>query len=136
MGITHQTHGAASSPSYSSSLAPTPALMSVKVLAAVSLAVIMSSVMADRSPIYGPPAPVPYHNHIPVYDHKLPYDFAYGVADQYTGNDFGHTETSNGDVVRGSYHVLLPDGRKQIVTYTADHVNGFQAHVAYEPVYG
>lgn len=61
---------------------------------------------------------------------KLPYDFAYGVADHYTGADFGHTETSDGNAVKGSYHVLLPDGRKQIVTYTADHYNGFQAHVS------
>ncbi|XP_042235001.1 adult-specific cuticular protein ACP-20-like [Homarus americanus] len=75
----------------------------------------------------------------------IPYDFGYGVADQYTGTDFGHTEHSDGNVVKGRYYVRLPDGRKQIVTYTADHHNGYQAQVSYEghalhhvaaPVYG
>ena len=60
----------------------------------------------------------------------MPYDFNYGVVDPYTGNDFGHVENSNGNSVAGSYHVLLPDGRKQIVTYTADHENGFVANVS------
>ncbi|KAG7161700.1 Pro-resilin-like 131 [Homarus americanus] len=46
----------------------------------------------------------------------IPYDFGYGVADQYTGTDFGHTEHSDGNVVKGRYYVRLPDGRKQIVT--------------------
>ena len=60
----------------------------------------------------------------------MPYDFNYGVADPLTGADFGHTETSDGGAVAGSYHVLLPDGRRQIVTYTADAVNGFVANVS------
>ncbi|XP_069980075.1 cuticle protein 7-like [Penaeus vannamei] len=106
--------------------------MSIKLSVTLCLLGLVSRALAD-SPLYGPPAPL-YHNHIPVHDHKLPYDFAYGVADHYTGADFGHTETSDGNAVKGSYHVLLPDGRKQIVTYTADHYNGFQAHVAYEGV--
>ena len=62
----------------------------------------------------------------------MPYDFAYGVNDQYTGNDFAHEEGSDGNVVTGEYRVLLPDGRTQIVTYTADHDNGYQANVRYE----
>ncbi|KAK7086510.1 hypothetical protein SK128_008002 [Halocaridina rubra] len=91
---------------------------------------------------YGPPvipapiAPVipPVHGHAPpvVYP-PMPYEFGYGVTDGYTGNDFGHSETSDGKVATGTYHVLLPDGRKQIVTYTADY-NGFNAKVSYEGV--
>jgi len=34
--------------------------------------------------------------------------------------------------LQGEYRVELPDGRVQIVSYTADHVNGYQADVRYE----
>ncbi|CAL4096293.1 unnamed protein product [Meganyctiphanes norvegica] len=83
------------------------------------------------APSYKAPAPS-YHK--PTYEEKAhPYDYAYAVKDDYTGNDFGHQETSNGDgSVYGSYRVLLPDGRTQVVTYTADHYNGYQAEVTYE----
>ncbi|CAL4146457.1 unnamed protein product, partial [Meganyctiphanes norvegica] len=61
------------------------------------------------------------------------YDFAYAVKDEYTGNDFGHNEASDGSgVVTGKYYVLLPDGRIQTVTYHADHEHGFNAEVSYE----
>ncbi|XP_042855737.1 cuticle protein 19-like [Penaeus japonicus] len=62
----------------------------------------------------------------------MPFDFAYAVKDDYTGNDFAHDETSDGKVTSGSYRVLLPDGRTQIVTFTADHHAGYVANVAYE----
>ncbi|ROT62509.1 putative cuticle protein 7 [Penaeus vannamei] len=62
----------------------------------------------------------------------MPYGFDYAVNDQYTGTDFSQTESSDGNVVTGEYRVLLPDGRTQIVTYTADHENGFVADVRYE----
>ncbi|CAL4154553.1 unnamed protein product, partial [Meganyctiphanes norvegica] len=63
----------------------------------------------------------------------LPYEFAYAVKDEYTGDDFGHQEIANADGSRtGSYRVVLPDGRTQVVTYTADHYNGYQAEVTYE----
>ena len=59
----------------------------------------------------------------------MPYDFAYTVKDDYSGNDFGHSENSDGNLVQGEYYVQLPDGRRQIVTYTADHESGFVANV-------
>ena len=62
----------------------------------------------------------------------MPFDFNYGVKDQYTGNDFGHNSKSDGNVVNGEYHVLLPDGRIQIVTYVADSYNGYKAEVKYK----
>ncbi|XP_045581473.1 adult-specific cuticular protein ACP-20-like [Procambarus clarkii] len=81
-----------------------------------------------------------------LHEAPIPYDFGYGVADHATGSDFGHSENSDGNVVKGKYYVRLPDGRKQVVTYTADHYNGYQAEVSYEgqayypdhsaPVYG
>ena len=58
------------------------------------------------------------------------YSFAWNVIDSYSGNDYGHTEdrtvASGTDETRGSYHVLLPDGRVQTVTYYVDPYNGFQ----------
>lgn len=48
----------------------------------------------------------------------MPYDFAYGVKDDYAGTDFGASEQSDGQTVRGSYTVALPDGRKQTVPVT------------------
>ncbi|XP_063980607.1 probable serine/threonine-protein kinase clkA [Diachasmimorpha longicaudata] len=60
------------------------------------------------------------------------YDFGYAVKDSATGNDFGRRESSDGETVRGEYRVQLPDGRVQIVTYTADWRTGFHADVRYE----
>jgi len=61
-----------------------------------------------------------------------PYEFNYGVRDEYSGANYGHSEVSSGDAVEGSYQVALPDGRIQIVKYVADHLNGFQAKVEYQ----
>ncbi|XP_011497444.1 PREDICTED: pro-resilin-like [Ceratosolen solmsi marchali] len=62
------------------------------------------------------------------------YEFGYAVRDAASGNDFGRRETSDGETVRGEYRVQLPDGRTQIVTYTADWRTGFHADVRYEGV--
>ncbi|XP_071534981.1 cuticle protein 18.6-like [Panulirus ornatus] len=62
----------------------------------------------------------------------MPYNFAYGVKDDYAGTDFGQNEDSDGNTVKGSYNVVLPDGRIQTVNYVADHYNGFQAQVSYK----
>ncbi|KAI5736839.1 hypothetical protein M8J76_007661 [Diaphorina citri] len=60
-----------------------------------------------------------------------PFNFNYQVKDAVTGSDFGHKADSDGKTVQGSYNVALPDGRKQIVTYTADE-GGYKADVKYE----
>ncbi|KAF2367126.1 Insect cuticle protein [Trinorchestia longiramus] len=62
----------------------------------------------------------------------MPFDFAYHVQDQYSGTQFGHNSNSDGKVTTGEYRVLLPDGRTQIVTYTAGHQKGFNAKVRFE----
>ena len=59
------------------------------------------------------------------------YSFAWNVQDAY--NDFGHREDrglgkSGIDETRGSYHVQLPDGRVQTVTYFVDPYNGYQVN--------
>ncbi|XP_054282062.1 pro-resilin-like [Macrosteles quadrilineatus] len=58
------------------------------------------------------------------------YNFMYEVQDAASGNDFGHMEQRQGEVARGSYHVLLPDGRMQKVDYVADQ-NGYRPMVSY-----
>ena len=54
------------------------------------------------------------------------------MRDPRSGADFEQNEERSGHVTRGSYKVALPDGRTQIVTYTADDVHGFKAEVTYE----
>ena len=86
-------------------------------------------------PTYPPPKPV-YHPkpiyHEPKYEHPRPYHYAYGVKDEYAGTNFEAAEDSDGKAVSGHYSVLLPDGRRQNVKYTADHYAGYIADVSYE----
>lgn len=62
------------------------------------------------------------------------YRFSYDVQDPVTGDTKTHQEHRDGDVVRGSYTLIDPDGMKRTVTYTADAINGFKAVVQREPV--
>lgn len=62
----------------------------------------------------------------------MPFDFAYAVNDVEHGNDYSHNAVSDGDITRGEYRIQLPDGRLQVVKYTADWKNGFNAQVSYE----
>lgn len=66
----------------------------------------------------------------------MPYDFAYAVSDSESSNDYERKETSDGTTVVGSYRVLLPDTRIQVVTYRAGP-HGFESEVSYigEAVY-
>ncbi len=43
-----------------------------------------------------------------------PYNYAYSVHDDYAGTNFNANENSDGKNVKGSYQVLLPDGRLQV----------------------
>lgn len=60
----------------------------------------------------------------------MPFDFAYAVSDPVTANQQSHKANSDGDVTRGEYRVALPDGRTQVVRYTADWKNGYNAEVS------
>ncbi|XP_060857075.1 pro-resilin-like [Metopolophium dirhodum] len=60
-----------------------------------------------------------------------PFNFAYQVKDAPTNTHFTHEANSDGKRVTGSYSVLLPDGRNQVVTYVADE-NGYNAKISYE----
>lgn len=57
---------------------------------------------------------------------KPDYHYAYGVEDPHTGNLQNHKEQRDGDVVRGEYSLVEPDGSVRLVRYTADPKNGFQ----------
>ncbi|XP_026473038.1 cuticle protein 7-like [Ctenocephalides felis] len=57
------------------------------------------------------------------------YSFNYGVKDEHTGDHKTQTEERDGDVVKGSYSLVEPDGSVRTVEYTADDHNGFNAVV-------
>jgi len=57
------------------------------------------------------------------------YTFAYQVQDQITGDSKSQEETRQGDVVKGRYSLIEPDGTRRTVDYTADPTNGFNAYV-------
>lgn len=57
------------------------------------------------------------------------YAFAYQVDDRVTGDSKSHEETRQGDVVKGRYSLVEPDGSRRTVDYTADPTNGFNAYV-------
>ncbi|XP_013186880.1 cuticle protein 19-like [Amyelois transitella] len=74
------------------------------------------------------------HHHITEDEHvdyyAYPkYVFKYGVNDFHTGDIKTHHESRDGDVVKGQYTVVEPDGSIRTVDYTADKHNGFNAVV-------
>ncbi|XP_063605542.1 cuticle protein 7-like [Penaeus indicus] len=89
-----------------------------------AMMMMVNAALPFPSDMYAP-APQPQHMD------GMPYNFAYAVKDQYSGNDFSHNEDSDGKNVMGTYSVQLPDGRKQTVNYKADHSQGYLAEVNY-----
>ena len=88
-----------------------------------------------RRPQYAPepvPPPVPARLELGPVGPAKPYAFAYEVIDPLGDANFGHRESSDGVVTEGEYRVVLPDGRTQIVTYTASDATGYVADVRYE----
>jgi hypothetical protein len=57
------------------------------------------------------------------------YEFKYGVNDQHTGDIKEQSEQRDGDVVKGQYSLVEPDGTTRTVKYTSDKHNGFNAEV-------
>merc|ERR1712106_676079 len=60
------------------------------------------------------------------------YKFRYRVKDAQQGQDFGQVEEKQGENTGGEYQVLLPDGRTQVVSYSASEPAGFLARVEYQ----
>ncbi len=105
------------------------------------LSALLAVAIADHPRPYAPPAPKPYRPPAPYKEEKLPpqpFAYQYGVRDEYTGADFDKKEDQDAyGNLNGEYRVNLPDGRVQIVSYHANHEDGFVADVRYEgtPVY-
>ena len=82
--------------------------------------VLLTSVLAAPRPAsvpaYGPPEPA-YPDEAPVYK------YTYAVKDDYSFSNFNAHEERDGYNAAGGYQVALPDGRTQIVTYTATKVS-------------
>lgn len=68
--------------------------------------------------------------HSPCLQSHPQYAFKYGVHDPHTGDHKHQSETRDGDVVKGQYSLVEPDGSVRTVDYTADSVNGFNAVVS------
>ena len=81
------------------------------------------------------PAPKPVYKPAPSYEEPsygpVSYKYGYEVKDDYAGVNFGANEARDGYATNGQYHVLLPDGRLQTVTYTVDGYGGYVADVTY-----
>lgn len=54
------------------------------------------------------------------------YTFNYGVADGHTGDQKSQWEARDGDVVKGQYSLVEPDGTIRTVNYSADDHNGYE----------
>lgn len=65
-------------------------------------------------------------------DQEAKYDFSWDVSEEDT--HYNRHESRDGTNTQGSYSVMLPDGRKQIVTYYVDGHSGYVAKVSYEGV--
>merc|ERR1712226_275107 len=96
--------------------------------------VLVASAAVVACAVAAPAAPAPYHAPAPAYHEPVAapvYNFQYGVSDGYTGAVFSHNEDRNNYDTKGEYRVNLPDGRVQIVTYSAGP-DGYVADVKYE----
>lgn len=92
------------------------------------------SATRDEVVSVAPSTAVPVANvvQVPVQAQLQPdpsYTFAYQVQDQLTGDSKSQEETRLGDVVKGRYSLIEPDGTRRTVDYTADPTNGFNAYV-------
>jgi hypothetical protein len=96
--------------------------------------------------VASPIDPYAHYAHAPIVAHHAPiavahkviapepvaypkYSFNYGIKDPHTGDIKSQAEERDGDVVKGQYSLVEPDGSVRTVDYTADDHNGFNAVV-------
>ncbi|XP_050352188.1 cuticle protein-like, partial [Nymphalis io] len=70
----------------------------------------------------------PGHSSLEYYSYPS-YAFEYAVKDPHTGDNKAQWEKRDGDVVRGAYSLVEPDGSLRVVEYRADDKTGFNAVV-------
>ena len=92
---------------------------------AVVLPTPLPAIQRPPTPASYPPQPRAH------YTPGATYNFGYQVFDVDSYSNYGHKEAREGYVTSGEYRVALPDGRTQVVRYTADE-NGYRADVSYE----
>ncbi|XP_008486188.1 cuticle protein 7-like [Diaphorina citri] len=86
---------------------------------AVVLAVVAVAA-AQYKPSYAP-APAYKPSYAPEYpEAPAKYEFAYDVADSYTGDYHSQQESRDGDYVKGYYTLVEADGSKRVVEYSDD----------------
>ena len=104
---------------------------------------MLASAMAQYQSIPPPPTYGGVHQILPhrnqhvqpqPHDSVPDYSYGYGVNDPVSGVHNTKEETRLGDRTEGSYSTILPDGRRQIVTYWVDGKSGYNAQVTYEGV--
>ena len=85
---------------------------------------------AAPAPAEARAAPAPAYKPV-EYTGPAAYSYEWLVKDDYTRNDYGQKESRAGANTQGSYHVALPDGRVQTVTYRVDGYGGYVADVSF-----
>merc|ERR1712141_141859 len=101
---------------------------------AMAQKVIFAALLAVATAAALPAAPAPYHPAPAAYHEPiLPpvYNYEYGVNDAGYGPVFSQKESRDNYNTAGEYRVNLPDGRVQVVSYTAGP-EGYVADVKYE----
>merc|ERR1739848_96667 len=106
----------------------------IMALLKVTLSALLA--VAAASPFPDHPPPAPYHAPHPAPGYAEPvappvYNYQYGVNDPHYGPVFSQTEARDNYDTTGEYRVNLPDGRVQIVSYSAGP-DGYVADVKYE----
>lgn len=96
-------------------------------IAAAPVAAAAPIIAAKAAPVVA--APVAVAARIEEADAYPQYQYAYNVQDALTGDSKTQEETRDGDIVKGSYSLIEPDGSRRTVNYYADPINGFNAVV-------
>lgn len=95
-----------------------------------AVAAPVAAPLVRAAPLAAAPVPLaPVAAKLDYTDAYPQYQYAYTVRDSLTGDAKDQEEIRDGDVVKGRYSLIEPDGSRRTVNYYADDVNGFNAVV-------